>query len=165
MGYDSVKQLEELNVSNSEVAEILKMHGAGLSDEDCIRLIRIFHARGQVFSAGDTVGGMIQAGMRDETILALAHLDQLGVPSGELEAMHLAGLSDAVLLEVARHHAAGKPVLSGASLAGLKNTGLRGSTLLELARRGIPDSEANAIVALRRHGASDAQILRRFSGS
>ena len=164
MAYDSVKQLEALNVTNPEVSEILKMHGAGLSDEDCIRLIRIFHSRGRAFNAGNTVAGLIQAGMNDDTILELATLNQLGPTSGELEAMHLAGLSDAVVVEFARHRAEGKSVLSGASLAGLKNTGLRGSTLLELVRRGVPDSEANTIISFRRHGASDAQILRRFSG-
>jgi len=165
MAYDSVKQLETLNVTNAEVAEILKLHGAGFSDEDCIRVIRIFHGRGQAFNAGGTVAGLIQAGMNDATILELAALNQLGPASGELEAMHLAGLSDAVVVEYARHRAEGKPVLSGASLAGLKNTGLRGSTLLELVRRGVPDSEANTIISFRRRGASDAQILRRFSGS
>jgi hypothetical protein len=56
-------------------------------------------------------------------------------------------------------------VLAGASLAGLKNVGVRESTLLELARRGIPDSQANAIIAFRRHGASDAEILSHFTGS
>lgn len=165
MDYDSVKQLKALNITQPEVAEILKMHGAGLSDQDCIRLIRIVHSRSQIFSAGDTVADMIQAGMSEETILALANLDQLGSSAGELEAMHLAGLSDAIILEVARHRAQGKPVLSGASLAGLKNTGLRSSTLLELVRRGVPDSQSNAIVYYRRHGASDAQILRRFAHS
>jgi hypothetical protein len=165
MAYDSVKELETLNITNAEVAEILRMHDAGLSDEDCIRVIRIFHTRGQVFNSGDMVASLIQAGMNADTILALASLNQLGPASGELEAMHLAGLSDAVVIEVARRRADGRPVLSGASLAGLKNAGLHGSTLLELARRGIPDSQANAIVSFRRRGASDAQILRRFSGS
>lgn len=165
MAYDSVKQLEALNVTNAEVSEILKMHGAGFSDEDCIRLIRIFHGRGQALHAGNTVASLIQAGMNDDTILELATLNQLGPTSGELEAMHLAGLSDAVVVEFARHRAEGRPVLSGASLAGLKNTGLRGSTLLELVRRGVPDSQANTIISFRRRGASDAQILRRFSGS
>jgi hypothetical protein len=47
----------------------------------------------------------------------------------------------------------------------MKNAGLRESTLLELARRGIPDSKAAAIIAYRRHGASDAEILRRYTGS
>ena len=79
--------------------------------------------------------------------------------------MRLAGLSEQIILEVARHRAAGKPVLSGPSLASLKNTGLRDTTLLELARRGVPDSEVSSIVAARRHGAKDAEILRRFPGS
>lgn len=165
MSYDSVKQLEALNVSNVEISEILKMHNAGLSDENCIRFVRIFHSRGQAFNAGDTVAGLLQAGMDTETILSLAGLSQLGPASGELEAMHLAGLSDSIILEFARHRAEGKPVLSGASLAGLKNTGLHGSTLLELTRRGVPDSQAGAIISFRRRGANDAQILRRFSGS
>ncbi|MGA8767206.1 MAG: hypothetical protein WB559_09310, partial [Candidatus Acidiferrales bacterium] len=99
----------------------------------------------------------------EETILELAKLNQLGLGAGELQAMRLAGLSDAILLEVARHRAAGKPVLAGASLASLKNAGVRELTLLELARRGVPDSQAAAIIAFRRHGATDAQILSRFA--
>jgi hypothetical protein len=92
-------------------------------------------------------------------------MNQLGLSAGELQAMRLAGLSDEIVLEVARHRAGGAPVLSGASLAGMKNVGVRNSTLLELARRGVPDSQAKAILASRRHGASDAELLRRFSGS
>jgi hypothetical protein len=101
----------------------------------------------------------------EAAILELAKLNQLGLNAGELQAMRLAGLSDAILLEVARHRAAGKPVLAGASLANLKNVGVRELTLLELARRGVPDSQAAAIISARRHGASDAELLRRFGGS
>jgi hypothetical protein len=165
MSYDSVKQLEDLKVTSVEVASVLKMRDAGLPDADCVQIVRIARSRGQVFDDGNAVAGLIRAGMSDETILALANLNQIGPMSGEFGAMHLAGLSDAIVLEVARHRADGKPVLSGASLAGLKNTGLRGSTLLDLARRDIPDSEAKSIISFRRRGASDSQILRRFSGS
>ena len=77
--------------------------------------------------------------------------------------MRLAGLSDAILLEVARHRAANQPVLAGASLANLKNAGVRELTLLELVRRGVPDSQAAAIIAFRRHGATDAQIISHFA--
>jgi len=42
---------------------------------------------------------------------------------------------------------------------------VRGTTLLELAQRGVPDSQAAAIVSSRRHGATDEDILRRFPGS
>jgi hypothetical protein len=165
MSYNSVRQLEDLKVTSAEVADILKMHEAGFPDGDCVHVVQEFHNRGQLFGAGSAVAGLIQAGMRDQTILALADLNQLGVSAGELEAMHLAGLSDAVVLEVARHRADGKPVLAGATLARLKNMGVRAPTLLELTRRDIPDSEAREIISLRRRGASDAQILRRFPGS
>jgi hypothetical protein len=165
MSYDSVKELRALNVTNPEIAQVLKIYEGGFSDEDSVTIVRIFHSRGQAFTAGNTVADLLQAGMRDDPILALAKLNQLGAYAGEFEAMHLAGLSDPIILEVARHRSEGKPVLSGASLAGLKNTGLRSATLLALAQRGVPDADAKAIISLRRRGASDAQILRHFSGS
>jgi len=79
--------------------------------------------------------------------------------------MRLAGLSDDILLAVAQRHASGQPVLSGASLAGLRNLGMRSDTLLQLAQRGVPDSQAASIMAMRRHGAKDADILKNFAGS
>jgi hypothetical protein len=164
MAYDSVKQIKALHVTNPEVAEILKVYNAGFTETDCIQIVGLYHSRGQAFNAGDKVADLLGAGVRDETILTLANLNQLGPYSGELEAMHLAGLSDPIVIEVARRRSENRPVLSGASLAGLKNTGLRGSTLLELARRGVPDSEAKAIISYRRRGASDSEILRRFAG-
>jgi hypothetical protein len=165
MAYDSVKQLESLKITSGEVAQVLTARSAGFSDVDCVQIVRTFHERGEVFDGGSAVAGLLQAGMSDDTILELAKLNQLGLSAGEFEAMHLAGLSDAIILELARHRADGKPALSGATLARLKNTGMRASTLLELAHRGIPDSEAPAIISYRRQGASDAEILRRFPGS
>jgi hypothetical protein len=165
MAYDSVKQLQDMKVTAAEVAEILKMREAGFPDSDCVQVVQAFHGRGEQFDAGSAVAGMTQAGMSDKAILELASLNQLGLSAGELEAMHLAGLSDAIVLEVARHRAAGKPVLAGATLARLKNMGVRATTLLALAHRDISDSEAKEIVSWRKRGASDAQILRHFSGS
>jgi hypothetical protein len=104
-------------------------------------------------------------GVSEPAVLELAKIDQLGIGYGELQAMRLAGLSDAIVLEVARRHAEGKPVLSGASLATLKNAGLRESTLLELTRRGVPDSQAASIIAMRRRGVKEQEILRKVAGS
>ena len=165
MGYDAVQELKSLNVTPAEVAEMAQARQAGLPDPDCVEVLRIYRGRGQAFSAGAAIAGMIQVGLREDTLLELARLNQLDHGWGELQAMRLARLSDAVVLEVARHHAEGRPVLSGASLARLKNAGLRDATLLELARRGVPDSRADAILSARRHRASDAEILRRFTGS
>jgi hypothetical protein len=165
MDYTAIKQLNELNVTAPEVAEIAKARGAGFSDTGCVELVRIYQGRGKAFGAGDTVAGLVQVGMREDSILELARLDQLGLGAGELEVMRLAGLPDPIELEIARQRAAGKPTLSGASLANMKNTGMRESTLLELVRRGIPDSEAAQILALRRHGVKETEILRHYTGS
>lgn len=164
MDFSSVQQIRELNVNTAEVSEILKMHDAGFPDQSCVQAVKIAHTHGQVFRADDIIG-MRQAGMSEQMVFELAGMSDFGRDAGELEAMHLAGLSDAIVMEVARHRAEGKPVLSGASLADLKNAGVRGATLLELARRGVPDSEGKALLASRRHGASDAQLLHHFTGS
>jgi hypothetical protein len=165
MSYDTIKKLESLQITAPEVTELAKARNAGFSDQSCIDIFQISHGRGEAFASGEAVAGLVRVGMRESSILELASLNQMGIGVGELQAIRLTGLSDSIVLEVARHRVAGKPELSGASLASLKNAGLRESTLLELARRGIPDSQAPAIIAYRRHGASDAEVLRHFSGS
>jgi hypothetical protein len=165
MSYDAVEQLKGLHVTPAEIGEIAKARQAGFSDADCVRLIQIYRQSSKPFDAGEAVSGLLQAGVAEGTIIQLAQMQQLGLDWGELQAMHLAGLSDAIVLEVARRHAAGQPVLGGASLALLKNAGLRQTTLLNLARSGVPDSQASAILAYRRRGASETEILRRFAKS
>jgi hypothetical protein len=165
MNYDAIQQAKALRITPPEVASLARARQSGLSDATCVTLLQIFRGRGQSFDAGDTVAGMAQAGLSEETILELARLNQLGFGAGELQAMRLAGLSDEIILEVARRRSASQPVLAGASLANLKNAGLRETTLFELARRGVPDSQASAIASSRKHGATDADILHRFPGS
>jgi hypothetical protein len=162
MTYDSIKELKSLRISAPEVAEIAKVREVGLSDADCIELLRMSHRRHEQFTAGDAITTMRQSGMSEGTILGLANLDQLGLGYGELQAMHLAGLSDAIVMEVARHHAANQAVLSGESLGNMRNLRMDNATLLELVRRSVPNSQAPEIIALRRRGATDPEILRRF---
>ena len=165
VSYASIKKLVALNVTPEEITQITKMRGGGFSDDGCVSIVEIYHQRGKPFNAGETVAGLARASVSEDTILELAKMDQLGLGAGEYQVMRLAGLSDAIILETAKHEAEGKPSLSGLSLGKLKNAGLRESTLLELERRGVPDSAANEIIALRRHRATDAEILRRFSGT
>lgn len=165
MAYDTIKQLQGLKITAPEVAEMTKARQGGLSDASCVQILQIYRSHGKPFDAGDAVSGLLQVGVSEPTVLELAKIDQLGIGYGELQAMRLAGLSDAIVLEVARRHAEGKPVLSGASLATLKNTGLRESTLLELTRRGVPDSQMSSIIAMRRRGVKDQEILRKVAGS
>ena len=163
MNYDTIQQLKASHITAPEVAQLATARQAGFTDASCIAALQIYRGRGQAFDAGDQIASLIRAQVGEDTILELARLNQLGLGAGDLEAMRLAGLSDGILLEVARHRSAGQPVLAGASLANLKNAGVRELTLLELLRRGVPDSQAGAIIAFRRHGATDAQILSHFA--
>jgi hypothetical protein len=165
MNYDSIRQLKAVNVTTAEVVEVAKARQGGLPDASCLAIFQIYRARKQPFDAGSNAAALVRSGMSPDTVVALAALNQFGVESGELQAMRLAGISDDIVLEVARHHAQGKSVLSGASLAIIRNTGMRNATLLELTRRGVPDSQSTEIVALRRRGLHDAEILRHFTGS
>jgi hypothetical protein len=165
VSYQAVKQLQALNITTEEVAEVSKARQAGFSDDACVQILQMYRARLLPFDAGDAIAGLLGAGASEDLVMNLARLNQLGLSAGELEAMRLAGLSDEILLTVARHRAAHEAVLSGASLAGLKNLGVRSSTLLALVQHGVPESQAAAIMSSRRHGANDAQILRQFPGS
>ena len=162
MNYPAIKQLVALDISRTELDEVAKARNAGFSDEKCIQIVQLYHGRNLPFNAGDTIAGLLRAGLSQDTVLELARLNEFGVNIGELQLIRLAGFSDTVVLEVARQDAAGKHVLSGVSLSTMKNAGMHESILLELVRRGVRDSEVPMIIALHRHGAKDSDLLRRY---
>lgn len=165
MSFDAVQQLDSLKISAPEVVEIAKARQGGFSDDDCVAIFKIYKGRNQSFDAGDAVAGLLQVGMGDADVLELAQLNELGLGWGELQAMKLTGMSDEIVMAEAQQRAHGKSVLSGATLARLKNAGVHESTLLKLVERGVPESQGPEIVTYRRRGASEADILRHFTGS
>lgn len=164
MSFSAIQSLRAMDLTNAEAAQIIGAKQAGLTDDDCVTLVRLARSHKEPFQSGDDVTQLLRAGISESTVMQLAQLDQIGAWSGEAVAMRLAGLSDQIILEEAHRRAAGQAVLSGASLANFKNAGMREATLLQLVRRGVPDNEAPTILALRRRGWTDAQILRRYPG-
>ena len=163
MDYSAIQEMKALSPSDAEIAEVAKAKMGGLSDHSCIELLRISRSQNQRADFADAADNLVQVGMTEDDILALARMHQLGVPSGELQAMKLTGLSDAVVMEVARRHAAGKQALSGVSLAHLKDAGFSQAALFELVRRGVRDDQVASIVALRHNKKiSEAEILKRY---
>ncbi len=162
MDYSAIQEMKGLSPTDEEIAEVAKAKMGGLSDHACIELLRISRAQNQRAEFADVADNLVQVGMTEDDILALARMRQLGVPSGELQAMKLTGLSDAVVMEVARRHAAGKQALSGVSLAHLKDAGFSQAALFELVRRGVRDDQVTTIVALRRKKWSEAEILKHY---
>lgn len=162
--WTQLQELRALDPTQQEIDELVKARRARVEDAACVELVRNARSRGGHFAAGDAVAALRRAGAADRTIVEIDRLGRLAADSGELQAMRLAGFSDEALLELARARAAGEPALGGPALAALRNAGLAEGTLLELLRRRVPDSEAPAILALRRRGARDPEILRRYGG-
>lgn len=162
--WTQLQALRALEPTQPEIDELVKARRARVEDAACVELVRNARARGGRFNSGDAVAALRRSGAADATIVELDRLGRLAADAGELQAMRLAGFSDEALLELARARSAGEPALGGPSLAALRNAGVAEGTLLELLRRRVPDSEAQAILALRRRGTRDAEILRRYPG-
>src|SRR5229473_1929327 len=65
MWSDTIKQLKDLDVSESEVSELIKLHDAGLSDDACVKLMHLTRSRQQMFTSGDSVAGLLHAGVSE----------------------------------------------------------------------------------------------------
>ena len=164
MAYSTVKELRELNVTQAEVAELVQARSAGVSDRTCVELVRLARSRNLPFASGGAVARLAHVELSEPAILELARADQLGLGSGEIELMRLAGISEETIMIVARRRAQNLPVMSGGSIAQLKNAGMSESAVRELARRGVNDNEAKIAFSMRRSGLRDAEILRRIPG-
>ena len=75
--------------------------------------------------------------------------------------MKLAGLSEDVVLAVARRRNAGQPVLSSAKAAELRNAGLTNPQILSAVSRGTTDAQADAIIAQRNRAAGGHGFVRQ----
>jgi hypothetical protein len=153
MWLDSVPQLKSLNVSNAEIGELNIAHQAGMTDPSTVVLIRLARDRKQPFADGHSIADLLNAGASEQTILELARLNQLGIWSGEAQAMRLAGLSDKVILAVAQRRSKGLPALSGEKLAELKNSGASDAVILEMVEKGASEKTVTDYIAARNRAA------------
>jgi hypothetical protein len=160
MDFGSLEQLRKIGVSDSEVAELVPVRQSGITDDACLQLVRLAHERHQSFTDGQDVAGLRGAGLRQDSILELAQLNQLGLWTGEAEVLRLSELSDQVILAVARRRAAGEPVLSSAKITSLKNAGLSESQILADINSGMNDQQADKIIADKNYAAGGHSFVR-----
>ena len=143
----SVVELRNLKVSNAEVAELAKVHEAGLSDSSCVDLIQLARTRQKPFDEGQAIADLLAAGASEQTVVALAHLDQLGLWAGEARALRMTGISDKVILATAQRRSQGLPALSGATLGDLKNAGASDTAIVDLVQKGASEVQAANYIA------------------
>jgi hypothetical protein len=159
MWLDSVPDLKSLNVSNAEIGELSKAHGAGLSDAASVVLVRNARERKETFTNGQSIADLLRAGSSEQTVLELARLNQLGVWTGQAAAMRLAGISDKIILAVAQRRSKGLTVLSGQKLGELKNTGVSDAEIQEMVERGDSDETATRYIAARERAAGGHKFV------
>jgi hypothetical protein len=147
MWSDTIRQLKDLDISESEVNELIKLHDAGLSDDGCVKLMHYVRDRKQMFTSGDSVAGLLHAGVTEKTVMELAQLDLIGTWALEAQSIRLSGYSDDVVLAIARRRAKRLPTVSATSLVELKNTGTTEQQALDLIARGLTDEQAGQMIA------------------
>jgi hypothetical protein len=75
--------------------------------------------------------------------------------------MRLAGLSDEVILDVARRRSKGQAVVTGARLAELRDAGFSNAQLVAAVDRGMTDKEADQAIAKHDYAVGGHSFVRQ----
>jgi hypothetical protein len=159
---ESIEQLQKYQINDGEIQQILIAGRAGMSEKGCVELISMARARHAVFAQGDPVAGLLGAGMKEGSVIELVRLNQLMPFAGEAQAMRLAGISDEVVLNVARHRSKGEPVLAGARLAELRDAGFSNAQLVAALDRGMSDKQADDIITRHNYAVGGHSFVRQY---
>ncbi|HKT47897.1 MAG TPA: hypothetical protein VJP87_10275 [Candidatus Acidoferrales bacterium] len=149
MWSDDVEQLKTLNVSDSEVSQLVRLKQAGIGDETCVSLVNLAHQHKHVFSSADSVNSLAGAGFTEQQILDIAKTDHLDIVSGDLVTLRLIGLSDSTVQFLMQRKLSGQSTLSSGEISRLKNTGLSESWIVGQIKSGMTDPQADKVIALR----------------
>ncbi len=149
MWSSNVEQLKALNTSDAEVAQLVKLKQAGISDDACVTLISGAHQHQHLFTGADSAVNLMRAGYSESLILEIAKTDQLDVISGDAVMLRLVGLSDSAVDWILHRRLQGQPTLNSAEIGRLKNTGLTEKQILERINQGMTDAQADKEASLR----------------
>jgi hypothetical protein len=160
MWSDAIENLKKLDVSDDEVAQVVKLKQAGLSDDVCVELVNQAHVHKHFFNSAESVRNLVGAGFSEPEILNFAKADKLDTISGDAVTIKLIGLSDSTVQTILRRKLKGEPTLSSEEIARLKNTGLTEKEILERISRGMTDQQAEAEVKARNRAMNRTGFVR-----
>jgi hypothetical protein len=144
-----LEELKKLNVSDPEVAQLVTLKNAGVSDDMCVALVSAAHAHQHPFASAAAARSLNGAGFADEQILAIANSDKLDALSGDAVMLRLIGLSDPTIQMLLQRRINGLPTLSSAEIGRLKNTHLSEKEIVARIQNGMTDAQADAEAAAR----------------
>jgi hypothetical protein len=144
-----IEQLKGLNISDQEIAQVVKLKRAGIRDDVCVELVSTAHVRKHLFTSADSASNLAGAGFTETQILEIARADQLDTISIDAVTLKLIGLSDPTVQLVLHRHLDGRPVMASAEISRLKNTGLTERQILERINAGMTDEQAEKEIHAR----------------
>ncbi len=144
-----IEQLKGLNVSDEEIAQVVKLKHAGLSDDSCVELVSDAHVHKHLFISAESASDLVGAGFTEPQILDIARGDKLDAISIDAVTLKLIGLSDSTVQLVLHRHLDGQPVMASAEISRLKNTGLTERQILERINAGMTDAQAEKEIHAR----------------
>ncbi|HEY2460267.1 MAG TPA: hypothetical protein VGI16_05650 [Candidatus Acidoferrum sp.] len=145
----SIEQLKAQNVSDAEIAQVVKLKQIGIGDDTCVALISGAHAKLNLFTSADSVGNLAGAGFKENQILEIAGTGHLESISGDLVTLRLIGISENMVKTVLHRRLQGMPTMGSGAIAHLKNTGLSESQILQRINAGQTDEQAEAEATAR----------------
>jgi hypothetical protein len=153
-----IEQIKGLNATDEEVAQVVKLKQAGVSDDTAVQLVTLAHSRTHLFLSADSADRLAGAGYTETQILDLARADKLDSFSIDAVTLKLVGLSEATVQLVLQRHLDDKPVMASANISRLKNTGLSEHQIVERIESGETDAQAEKEI-------HDREIIRNHSNT
>ncbi|HMD38701.1 MAG TPA: hypothetical protein VKH15_05430 [Candidatus Acidoferrum sp.] len=144
-----IEQLKGLNVSDAEIAQVVKLKHAGVSDDACVELVSTAHVHKHLFFSAESASDLVGARFTESQIIDIARADQLDAISIDAVTLKLIGLSDSTVQLVLQMHLDGKPVMASSEMSRLKNTGLTERQILDRINAGMTDEQAEKEIKSR----------------
>ena len=164
MNSGTIERLKPLNISDSELQQLVHLKNSGVSDDTCVTLIATAHDHKRGFSSSDSVANLLNARYTESDVITYAQADKLDTISGDAVMLRLIGLSDSTVTSILQRDLQGLPTISSAAIGRLKNTGVTEKQILELIAQGITEQQAEAEAtsreAARNHAHTDFVRVR-----
>jgi hypothetical protein len=159
----TIASLVKLKITDGEAAQVVTMRNAGTSDPTVVSIFQMDRRYTPVFTIGDAVASLRNAGISDLLLLDLVGLRALPDWTSDIVAMRNAGISDQTIEDLAEmKFKTGKPVPNGAAISIIKNTGYSESGILMLCERGVTEEQVPTIVKLRNEGKTEDEIVKQL---
>ncbi len=149
MWSSDIEQLKGLNTSDAEIAQVVKLKHAGISDDTCVELVSTAHVRKHLFTSAESASNLAGARFTEAQILEMARADQLDSISIDAVTLKLIGLSDSTVQLVLHRHLNGQPIMASADISRLKNTGLTERQILDRINAGMTTEQAEKEIRAR----------------